>query len=72
MQCLSLHAGILSEELQAGAEDELEYEAPEKGSLLYKLYSLQDLLLMVRSSVSLTQCLHMSTGQSQVNTSVPG
>lgn len=45
---------ILSQDLQAGAEDEKDYDAPEEGNLLYKLYSLQDLLLMVRSSVSLT------------------
>ncbi|XP_051238057.1 little elongation complex subunit 2 isoform X2 [Dicentrarchus labrax] len=48
------HKKILSEDLQAGAEDEQDYKAPEKGNLLYKLYSLQDLLLMVRSSISLT------------------
>ncbi|XP_029910090.1 little elongation complex subunit 2 isoform X2 [Myripristis murdjan] len=45
---------ILSQELQASAEDEQDYEAPKEGNLLYKLYSLQDLLLMVRSSVTLT------------------
>ncbi|XP_073327318.1 little elongation complex subunit 2 [Pagrus major] len=48
------HKKILSQDLQAGTEDEQDYEAPEEGNLLYKLYSLQDLLLMVRSSVSLT------------------
>nr|XP_019969600.1 PREDICTED: little elongation complex subunit 2 [Paralichthys olivaceus] len=48
------HKKILSQDLQAGAEDEQDYKAPEEGNLLYKLYSLQDLLLMVRSSVSLT------------------
>uniref|UniRef100_A0A8C5GNY0 Little elongation complex subunit 2 C-terminal domain-containing protein n=1 Tax=Gouania willdenowi TaxID=441366 RepID=A0A8C5GNY0_GOUWI len=40
--------------LQASAEDEHDYDAPVEGNLLYKLYSLQDLLLMVRSSISLT------------------
>uniref|UniRef100_A0A3Q4AK52 Little elongation complex subunit 2 C-terminal domain-containing protein n=1 Tax=Mola mola TaxID=94237 RepID=A0A3Q4AK52_MOLML len=45
---------ILSQDLQASAEDEQDYEAPQEGNLLYKLYSLQDLLIMVRSSVSLT------------------
>ncbi|XP_014323982.1 little elongation complex subunit 2 [Xiphophorus maculatus] len=48
------HKKILSENLQACAEDEQDYEAPVEGNLLYKLYSLQDLLVMVRSSVSLT------------------
>ncbi|XP_049430109.1 little elongation complex subunit 2 isoform X2 [Epinephelus fuscoguttatus] len=48
------HKKILSQDLQAGAEDEQDYKAPEEGNLLYKLYSLQDVLIMVRSSVSLT------------------
>uniref|UniRef100_A0A3P8URZ7 Interactor of little elongation complex ELL subunit 2 n=1 Tax=Cynoglossus semilaevis TaxID=244447 RepID=A0A3P8URZ7_CYNSE len=48
------HKKILSEELQAGAEDEQDYKTPDKSNLLYKLYSLQDLLVMVRSSVPLT------------------
>ncbi|XP_035012960.1 little elongation complex subunit 2 [Hippoglossus stenolepis] len=48
------HRKILSHDLQAGAEDEQDYQAPEEGNLLYKLYSLQDMLLLVRSSVSLT------------------
>lgn len=59
------HKKILSEELQAGAEDEQDYEAPEKGNLLYKLYSLQDLLLMVRSSVSLTHTRRVGGTQNQ-------
>lgn len=45
---------ILSQDLQASAEDEKDYDAPQEGNLLYKLYSLQDLLLMVRSSIPLT------------------
>ncbi|XP_060932552.1 little elongation complex subunit 2 isoform X2 [Limanda limanda] len=48
------HRKILSHDLQAGAEDEQDYQAPEEGNLLYKLHSLQDTLLLVRSSVSLT------------------
>uniref|UniRef100_A0A3B5MYB9 Interactor of little elongator complex ELL subunit 2 n=1 Tax=Xiphophorus couchianus TaxID=32473 RepID=A0A3B5MYB9_9TELE len=51
---------ILSENLQACAEDEQDYEAPVEGNLLYKLYSLQDLLVMVRSSVSLTHTRKLS------------
>lgn len=62
----SLNAEILSEDLQAGAEDEQDYEAPEKGNVLYKLYSLQDLLLMVRSSVSLTHTRRVGSTQNQV------
>lgn len=63
------HAEILSQDLQAGTEDEQDYEAPEEGNLLYKLYSLQDLLLMVRSSVSLTHSRKVaSSSQNQVYT----
>lgn len=58
--------GILSQELQAGAEDENDYDAPEEGNVLYKLYSLQDLLLMVRSSVSLTHTRNVGNSQNQV------
>nr|XP_057931445.1 little elongation complex subunit 2 isoform X2 [Doryrhamphus excisus] len=45
----------LSWDLQASAEDEQDYTAPEKGNLLYKLYTLEDLLLMVRTSVALAR-----------------
>lgn len=62
------HTEILSQELQAGAEDEQDYDAPEEGNLLYKLYSLQDLLLMVRGSVSLTHTRNVGTNQNQVCT----
>ncbi|XP_022046360.2 little elongation complex subunit 2 isoform X1 [Acanthochromis polyacanthus] len=48
------HKKLLSQELQSSAENEQDYEAPVDGNLFYKLYSLQDLLLMVRSSVSYT------------------
>ncbi|XP_077566532.1 little elongation complex subunit 2 [Stigmatopora nigra] len=46
---------ILSQDLQASAEDEQDYTSPEKGNLLYKLYSLQDVLIIVRSSVHFAQ-----------------
>ncbi|XP_054476093.1 little elongation complex subunit 2 [Anoplopoma fimbria] len=59
------HKKILSEDLQAGAEDEQDYRAPEEGNLLYKLYSLQDLLLMVRSSVSLTHARRVGQNNQQ-------
>uniref|UniRef100_A0A8C2YWB1 Interactor of little elongation complex ELL subunit 2 n=2 Tax=Cyclopterus lumpus TaxID=8103 RepID=A0A8C2YWB1_CYCLU len=63
------HKKILSQVLQAGAEDEQDYKAPEEGSLLYKLYSLQELLLMVRSSVSLMHT--RKVGQNSPNQFVP-
>ncbi|XP_047452874.1 little elongation complex subunit 2 [Mugil cephalus] len=59
------HKKILSEDLQASAEDEQDYEAPADGNLLYKLYSLQDLLLLVRSSVSLTHTRKVGNSQNQ-------
>ncbi|XP_063025330.1 little elongation complex subunit 2 isoform X2 [Melospiza melodia melodia] len=49
----------LPSELQLLEEDPSEYEAPEEGNVVYKLFSLDDLLLLVRCSVhkvnSLTQ-----------------
>ncbi|XP_045068727.1 little elongation complex subunit 2, partial [Coregonus clupeaformis] len=42
---------LLCDDLMVGAEDEEDYSSPEEGNLLYKLYSLQDLLLLVRSDV---------------------
>ncbi|XP_034541120.1 little elongation complex subunit 2 [Notolabrus celidotus] len=59
------HKKLLSDDLQAGVEDEKDYEPPEKGSLLYKLYSLQDLLLMVRSSVPLTHSRKVGNNQNK-------
>ncbi|XP_028305476.1 little elongation complex subunit 2 isoform X2 [Gouania willdenowi] len=56
---------ILSQALQASAEDEHDYDAPVEGNLLYKLYSLQDLLLMVRSSISLTHTRNVGSSQNQ-------
>ncbi|XP_053496746.1 little elongation complex subunit 2 isoform X1 [Ictalurus furcatus] len=49
---------LLREELLVSAEDEEDYEAPEEGSVLYKLYSLVDVLLMVRSTVSIAHPRH--------------
>uniref|UniRef100_A0A3P8XEL9 Little elongation complex subunit 2 C-terminal domain-containing protein n=1 Tax=Esox lucius TaxID=8010 RepID=A0A3P8XEL9_ESOLU len=57
---------LLSEDLLVGAEDEGDYTPPEEGNLLYKLYSLQDLLLLVRSHVSLAHTRNMGTGNKAV------
>ncbi|XP_054633332.1 little elongation complex subunit 2 isoform X2 [Dunckerocampus dactyliophorus] len=56
---------ILPWELQASSEDERDYTAPEKGNLLYKLYTLQDLLIMVRTSVSLARPTKVVVNASQ-------
>ncbi|XP_029953120.1 little elongation complex subunit 2 isoform X2 [Salarias fasciatus] len=59
------HKRILSQDLQETAEDEQDYEAPVEGNLLYKLYSLQNMLLMVRSSISLTHSRRVGSSQNQ-------
>ncbi|KAL4641948.1 little elongation complex subunit 2 isoform X1 [Arapaima gigas] len=42
---------MLSEKLLVAEEDEGQYKQPEQGNLVYKLYSLHDILLMVRCSI---------------------
>uniref|UniRef100_A0A671T374 Little elongation complex subunit 2-like n=1 Tax=Sinocyclocheilus anshuiensis TaxID=1608454 RepID=A0A671T374_9TELE len=49
---------LLKEDLQVSAEDEMDYDPPAEGSALYKLYSLLDVLLMVRSSVDIAHPRH--------------
>ncbi|KAK9952496.1 hypothetical protein ABG768_018335 [Culter alburnus] len=49
---------LLREDLQVSAEDEMDYDPPAEGSVLYKLYSLLDILLMVRSSVDIAHPRH--------------
>ncbi|XP_062847945.1 little elongation complex subunit 2 [Trichomycterus rosablanca] len=44
---------LLREDLLASVEDEQDYEAPQESNVLYKLYSLLDVLLMVRSTVAI-------------------
>ncbi|NWR50712.1 ICE2 protein, partial [Regulus satrapa] len=47
----------LPSELQLLEEDPSEYQAPEEGNVVYKLFSLNDLLLLVRCSVQKVQSL---------------
>lgn len=49
--------GKLSNELQMLEEDPSEYKAPHDGNLVYKLFSLNDLLLLVRCSVQKVKSL---------------
>ncbi|TRY94612.1 hypothetical protein DNTS_015814 [Danionella cerebrum] len=49
---------LLREDLQGCVEDESDYDPPEEGAVLYKLYSLLDVLLMVRSSVNIALSKH--------------
>ncbi|XP_037110191.1 little elongation complex subunit 2 [Syngnathus acus] len=54
---------ILSQELQAGAENQQDYTSPESGNLMYELFSLQDVLIVVRSSVSLARKVVKNSSQ---------
>ncbi|NXH33575.1 ICE2 protein, partial [Myiagra hebetior] len=47
----------LPSELQLLEEDPSEYQAPEEGNVVYKLFSLDDLLLLVRCSVQKVKSL---------------
>lgn len=47
----------LPSELQLLEEDPSEYQAPEEGNVVYKLFSLDDLLLLVRCSVQKVRSL---------------
>ncbi|NXT99368.1 ICE2 protein, partial [Buphagus erythrorhynchus] len=47
----------LPSELQLLEEDPSEYQAPEEGNVVYKLFSLNDLLLLVRCSVQKVESL---------------
>ncbi|KAK7891549.1 hypothetical protein WMY93_023512 [Mugilogobius chulae] len=47
-------------DLQEAAEDECDYECPEEGNVCYKLYSLDELLLMVRSSIGLSHTRNLN------------
>ncbi|CAL8373857.1 unnamed protein product [Arctogadus glacialis] len=62
------HRKLLAEHLQERAEDECNYQAPEEGSLVYKLYSLANLLVLVRSSLALT---YSRAGSNGINRYVP-
>ncbi|NXW64448.1 ICE2 protein, partial [Eurystomus gularis] len=48
---------VLPNELQMLEEEPSEYEAPQDGNLVYKLFSLNDLLLLVRCSVQKVESL---------------
>uniref|UniRef100_A0A8C5TY48 Little elongation complex subunit 2 C-terminal domain-containing protein n=1 Tax=Malurus cyaneus samueli TaxID=2593467 RepID=A0A8C5TY48_9PASS len=49
--------GKLPSELQLLEEDPSEYQAPEEGNVVYKLFSLNELLLLVRCSVQKVKSL---------------
>lgn len=53
--CHSLLRSILKGLLWDGKEDRSQYEAPQQGNLTYKLFSLDDVLLLVRSTIQKVQ-----------------
>uniref|UniRef100_W5NC47 Interactor of little elongation complex ELL subunit 2 n=1 Tax=Lepisosteus oculatus TaxID=7918 RepID=W5NC47_LEPOC len=52
-QALPPQKRLLQGSLSAVEEDDQEYRAPQEGNLLYQLYSLGDMLLLVRSTIDL-------------------
>ncbi|XP_048825268.1 little elongation complex subunit 2 [Brienomyrus brachyistius] len=53
---------LLPEDLLDVTEDELDYQEPKEGNLIYKMYSLQELLLLVRSSVPFARRTKLGRG----------
>lgn len=56
----SFSLGKLPSELQLLKEDPSEYQDPEEGNVVYKLFSLNELLLLVRCSVHKVRSLPLA------------
>ncbi|XP_019388966.1 PREDICTED: little elongation complex subunit 2 [Crocodylus porosus] len=63
--------GMLPAELKMLAEDPSEYTAPQDGNLVYKLFSLDDLLLLVRSSVQNAEIWPRSHKNQRIKKRIP-
>lgn len=63
--------GRLPYELQDYVEDTSEYLAPQEGNFVYKLFSLQDLLLLVRCSVQRTETRPRSKKRKKIRRQFP-
>ncbi|NXR33377.1 ICE2 protein, partial [Zosterops hypoxanthus] len=61
----------LPSELQLLKEDPSEYQAPEEGNVVYKLFSLNDLLLLVRCSVHKVRSLPLAPQKRKARKVVP-
>ncbi|XP_017451415.1 little elongation complex subunit 2 isoform X3 [Rattus norvegicus] len=63
--------GRLPYELQDYVEDTSEYVAPQEGNFVYKLFSLQDLLLLVRCSVQRVETRPRSKKRKKIRRQFP-
>ncbi|XP_032654400.1 little elongation complex subunit 2 isoform X2 [Chelonoidis abingdonii] len=63
--------GLLPAELKMLVEDRSEYTAPQDGNLVYKLFSLDDLLLLVRCSVQKVRTERRSCNKRQIRKHTP-
>ncbi|XP_073159736.1 little elongation complex subunit 2 isoform X5 [Lepidochelys kempii] len=63
--------GLLPNELKTLVEDQSEYTAPQDGNLVYKLFSLDDLLLLVRCSVQKVRTGPRSYNKRQIRKHIP-
>ncbi|KAH1184083.1 hypothetical protein KIL84_014699 [Mauremys mutica] len=63
--------GLLPTELKMLVEDQSEYTAPQDGNLVYKLFSLDDLLLLVRCSVQKVRTERRSCNKRQIRKHTP-
>uniref|UniRef100_A0A452GWI0 Little elongation complex subunit 2 C-terminal domain-containing protein n=1 Tax=Gopherus agassizii TaxID=38772 RepID=A0A452GWI0_9SAUR len=63
--------GLLPTELKMLVEDRSEYTAPQDGNLVYKLFSLDDLLLLVRCSVQKVRTERRSCNKRQIRKHTP-
>uniref|UniRef100_A0A6I8NTS1 Interactor of little elongation complex ELL subunit 2 n=1 Tax=Ornithorhynchus anatinus TaxID=9258 RepID=A0A6I8NTS1_ORNAN len=62
---------LLPDDLQFLVEDKSQYVAPAEGNVVYKLFSLQDQLLLVRCSVQKVQTRPLSSNQRKIRKQSP-
>ncbi|XP_038602921.1 little elongation complex subunit 2 isoform X2 [Tachyglossus aculeatus] len=62
---------LLPDDLQFLVEDKSQYVVPEEGNVVYKLFSLQDQLLLIRCSVQKVQTRSISSNQKKIRKQSP-